>query len=172
MSVTPAGTGFGAATGFALGRDQGEARWFNGALIIVKAGAETTDGRYAAVEFRAAKGFAAPLHTHRDEDEVFLVLDGNVRLQLDDAIIEGEPGTLVYSTRGTRHSFHIDSDEARLLLSFGPAGVERFFREGSVPARSLELPRSDEKLPDRQTIMEIATRYGQQFVGPPLPPKD
>jgi hypothetical protein len=41
-----------------------------------------------------------------------------------------------------------------------------------VPARSLDLPPPDEKLPDRQTVMEIATRYGQEFVGPPLPPKD
>lgn len=157
--------------GYALGPGDGEAFWFNGALLLVKATAEQTGGRFAAVEFVAPKGFAAPLHIHRDDDEFFLVLSGEVRFQLGEEVIEGVPGSLVYGPRGVRHSFHIDSDEGRVLLLFGPAGVEGFFREGGKPARSRGLPPADEQFPDREALMEIAKRYGQDFVGPPLPPK-
>ena len=65
-----------------------------------------------------------------------------------------------------------NSAEARLLLFFGPAGVEGFFREGGKPAGSFGLPPTDEQFLDRQALMEIDSRYDQEFVGPPLPPKD
>jgi quercetin dioxygenase-like cupin family protein len=159
-------------SGYALGPDEGEASWFEGALLLVKATGEQTEGRFAAVEFVAPKGFAAPLHVHRDDDEFFLVLAGEVRFQLGDAVIEGVPGSLVYGPREVRHSFAIDSEEARVLLLFGPAGVEGFFREGGKPARSRGLPPSDEQSQGIEVMSEIAGRYGQRFVGPPLPPKD
>jgi quercetin dioxygenase-like cupin family protein len=157
--------------GYALGPDDGEARWFNGALLRVKATAEQTNGRFAAIEFVAPKGFGAPLHKHRDDDEFFLVLEGNVRFQLGESVTEGVRGSLVYGPRGIGHSFHVDSPEARLLLFFGPAGVEGFFRDASKPARSHGLPPANEQFPPREALMEIAARYGQEFVGPPLPPK-
>jgi len=69
------------------------------------------------------------------------------------------------------HAFHVDSAEARLLLLFGPAGVEGFFREGGKPARSLGLPPAGEEFLDKQALTEIARRYNQEFIGPPLPPK-
>jgi hypothetical protein len=55
-------------------------------------------------------------------------------------VIEAVAGSLVYGPRDVAHAFHVDSAEARLLLIFGPAGVEGFFREGGKPARSLGLP--------------------------------
>ncbi len=52
------------------------------------------------------------------------------------------------------------------------AGVEGFFREGGKPARSRQLPPADEQFLDKQALTEIAGRYDQEFIGPPLPPKD
>src|SRR5919201_5032445 len=121
--------------GYALGPDDGEALWFNGALLLVKATAEQAEGRFAAIEFVAPKGVAAPLHVHRDEDEFFLVLAGEVRLQLGEAVIEGSPGSLFYGPRKVGHSFCVDSPEARLLLLFGPAGVGGVLREGGGGGR-------------------------------------
>jgi len=34
------------------------------------------------------------------------------------------------------------------------------------------LPPADKQFLDKQALMEIASRYNQEFVGPPLPPKD
>jgi quercetin dioxygenase-like cupin family protein len=158
--------------GYGLGPGEGEALWFNGALGLVKASGVQTDGRFAAVEFLAPKGFLSPLHIHRAEDEFFLVLSGEVRVKHGDDVMEAVAGSLVYGPRNVAHAFRVDSAEARLLLFFGPAGVERFFREGGKPARSPGLPPADEQFLDKQALKAVASRYDQEFVGPPLPPKD
>jgi hypothetical protein len=53
----------------------------------------------------------------------------------------------MYSPRGVGHSFRVDSSEARLLLFFGPAGVENFFREIATPARELTQPPGTSQFP-------------------------
>lgn len=158
--------------GSAGGSDEGEALWFNGGLAVLRATGEETDGRYTLMELLAPKGFGSPLHIHRREDEFFVVLSGEVRVQHGEAVIEAVAGSIVYGPRDVAHAFRVDSPEARLLLFFGPAGVEGFFREGGKPARSRSLPPEDETFPDRQALKEIAGRYEQEFIGPPLPPRD
>lgn len=160
------------ADGYAVGSEEGEAVWFNGGLVLLKATGAETRGTFGAIELRARKGFASPLHVHQNDDEIFVVLSGEVRFQLGEVVTEAVEGSLVYGPRDVGHSFHVDSPEARLLLIFGPAGTEGFFREAGKPAPSVHLPPMDEKFLDREALMEIAGRYHQQFVGPPLPPKD
>jgi quercetin dioxygenase-like cupin family protein len=155
---------------YALGPDEGEALWFNGALGILRATAEQTEGRFAAFELRPRKGFASPLHSHANEDEFFVILQGRVRLQHGDEIIDGEPGSFVYTPRDVGHAFHVDSDDARLLLFFGPAGVEGFFRGVATPARSFGFPPPDEPVPAMEQVIELMTKHGQTVLGPPLPP--
>jgi quercetin dioxygenase-like cupin family protein len=162
----------GASGGYAWGPGEGEALWFNGGLGVLRATGDQTQGRYAVMELLAPKGFASPLHIHRREDELFVVLSGEVRVQHGEAVIEAVAGSVVYGPRDVAHAFHVDSAEARLLLFFGPAGVEGFFREGGKPAGSLGLPPADEQFLDKQALKEIASRHDQEFVGPPLPPKD
>ena len=158
--------------GYGLAPGEGEALWFNGGLGVLKATAELTQGRFAAVELLAPKGFASPLHIHRDEDEFFVVLSGEVRVRHGEVVIEAVAGSLAYGPRGVPHAFHVDSAEARLLLLFGPGGVEGFFREGGKPARSRGLPPPGEQFLDKQALKEIGIRYHQEFIGPPLAPKD
>ena len=162
----------GASGGFARGPGEGEALWFNGGRGVLRATGDQTQGRYAVMELLAPKGFASPLHIHRREDELFVVLSGEVRVQHGEAVIEAVAGSVVYGPRDVAHAFHVDSGEARLLLFLGPAGVEGFFREGGKPAGSLRLPPPNEQFLDKQALKVIASRYDQEFVGPPLPPKD
>ena len=101
---------------YSLGPDDGEILWFNGALGLLRATADQTEGRFAAFELRPPKGFASPLHSHKSEDEFFLVLSGDVRLQHGDDVVEGVAGSFIYTPRGIGHSFHVDSDDARPSL--------------------------------------------------------
>ena len=156
--------------GYALASDEGEAIWFNGGLCIVKASGPETNGRLAAVEFRVPAGFAAPLHVHHHDDEIFLVLSGDVRFRLGEDVVEASAGSLVYGPREIGHSFTVDT-EARLLLLFAPAGTEMFFREAGKPARWLGQPPADEPLIDRETLIKLAAGHGQDIIGPPLGPK-
>src|SRR5438093_8504429 len=165
MSI-PGTTGdFGSRAG------EDEALWFNGGLSVLKATGDQTEGRYTVLHLLAPKGFASPLHVHRREDQFFVVLSGEVRVQHGESLIEAVAGSVVYGPRDVAHAFHVDSAEARLLLFFGPAGAEGFFREGGKRAGYLGLPPADEKFLDKEALKEIASRYDQEFVGPPLPPK-
>ncbi len=166
MSIPSAGGGYG------LGPGQGEALWFNRGLGLLKATADLTAGHFTVLELLAPNGFASPLHIHHDEDEFFVVLSGDVRVRHGDAVIEAVSGSVVYGPRDVAHAFRVDSTEARLLLFFGPAGVEGFFRDGGKPAGFVGLPPADEQFLDKDVLKEIGARYNQEFVGPPLPPKD
>jgi mannose-6-phosphate isomerase-like protein (cupin superfamily) len=85
---------------YALGPDDGEALWFVGALGLLRATADQTGGRFAAVELRPPKGFATPLHVHKNEDEFFVVLSGEVRFQTGDDLVHGVAGSFVYGPAG------------------------------------------------------------------------
>jgi quercetin dioxygenase-like cupin family protein len=157
--------------GFITGPQQGEALWFRGALVLLKATAQQTQGRYAVTEWRAPKGLAAPLHVHANDDELFLVLDGEVRLQLGDDVVQATAGSVAYGPRGVAHSFHVDSQHAHLLVVFGPGGTEGLCREGGNPARAPAMPPADEHYLDAAALAAIGERYGQTIVGPPLLPR-
>src|SRR5438034_5402753 len=113
--------------GYGSGTEGGEALWFNGGLGVLRVTGDQTDGRYALMELLAPKGFASPLHIHRREDEFFLVLSGEVRVQHGEAVIEAVAGSVVYGPRDVAHAFHVDSAEARLRRS-----EERRVGEGSA----------------------------------------
>src|SRR5947208_15802550 len=63
--------------GYGLAPGEGEALWFNGGLGVLRATGDQTEGRFAVMELLAPKGFASPLHIHRKEDELFVVLSGS-----------------------------------------------------------------------------------------------
>ena len=157
--------------GYGLGPGDGEALWFNRGFALLKATGDQTDGRFTALELLAPRGFASPLHIHRAEDEFFVVLSGEVRVRHGDAVMEAVAGSIVYGPRDVPHAFYVDSAEARLLLFFGPAGVEGFFRDAGKPAGFRGLPPAAEEFLDKEALKAIGSRYNQEFVGPPLAPK-
>src|SRR5437763_3711265 len=106
--------------GQGVGPGQGEALWFNGALAVLRATGGQTEGRYAVLELLAPKGFASPLHIHRREDEFFVVLSGEVRVQHGDAVMEAVAGTIVFGPRGIAYAFHVDSARPGFCCSSDP----------------------------------------------------
>lgn len=60
-------------------------------------------------------------HSHAEEDELFLVLEGTLRMELRDRIIELEPGQLLVVPRGVEHR-PVAEGEVHVLL-FEPAGT-------------------------------------------------
>jgi hypothetical protein len=69
---------------------------------------------------------------------------------------------------GLPHSFRVDSDTARVLVLSTPAGIERFVRDGSVPATARTLPAADTPRPDPAELEQILRRHEQINLGPPL----
>src|SRR2546421_1254396 len=130
--------------GYVLHPDEGEAHasFVGGASLVIKAAADQTGGKFAAVEFWGPKGFGSPIHVHRDDDEFFVVLEGEVRFRLGDEDVDVGPRSFVYGPSGIAHGFTMNSDTARVLLFFGPAGVEEFFREAAAYVATVPPRRS------------------------------
>jgi mannose-6-phosphate isomerase-like protein (cupin superfamily) len=60
-------------------------------------------------------------HSHPEEDELFLVIEGRMRMRLRDGEVELEPGELIIIPRGTEHL--PEADEEALVLLFEPSGT-------------------------------------------------
>jgi quercetin dioxygenase-like cupin family protein len=106
-----------------------------------------------------------PSHIHRNEDETFYVLDGTPTFRLGDERIVAGPGDFVNVPRGALHCFRNLSDEPmRMILTFTPAGIERFFEETLERAHDVTLPCPDNVAEVTARYVEAAPRYGMEFV--------
>lgn len=152
---------------FAIGPDDGEALWFLGELMTVKASAESTGGRLTVLETRAPKGPASPLHVHRGMAEWWYVLEGELHVWADGTVVEAPAGSFVYGPPDVPHTFSVVSDEARFLLGTDPAGFEAFVRACAQPAQSRSLPPADAPVPDPGRLAALAAEHGIEVLGPP-----
>jgi mannose-6-phosphate isomerase-like protein (cupin superfamily) len=55
------------------------------------------------------------------EDEVYLVIEGRARLRVDDIEQDVVPGTVLFVSATTEHSFFDVTEDLTLLAMFGPA---------------------------------------------------
>jgi quercetin dioxygenase-like cupin family protein len=111
--------------------DEGKSVQFGGTGAIYKLLGEQTNGTLALVEHTVVPNtLAAPPHTHRDEDEISYVLEGELTIQVGEQLIQAPVGTLVMKPRGIQHCFwNAGSARARLLEIITPAGLEQYFEE-------------------------------------------
>ncbi len=145
----------------------GEARWFLGSLVTIKSSAATTGGTVTVTENLSTRGLGSPLHVHRDEDEWFYVMEGELTFWVGGEVIEAPAGSFVYGPRGIPHTFVVSSPEARFLLVTEPGGFEGFVRALSVPAEALTLPPASVEAPAPEVMMATAAEYGLEILGPP-----
>ena len=141
--------------------------WYNGALMTFLATGADTQGRFALIEMVGRKGNAPPPHVHHREDEIFYVLEGELAVSVGHRTMKAVPGTMVFLPRNVQHSFTVESEQARMLVLLTPAGFEGWFKEFSVPPPAMTLPPATEvAYGDVQRMLEVAPRYGLEFVLP------
>ena len=153
---------------FVLGPDDGEATWFLGTRMTVKATAQTTGGAFGLVDVRLAAGFSPPLHIHHRGDSSFWILEGTLTVVCDGQTSRVGPGSFVYLPRGRPHTFRVDEGPARLLELVQPGGHEGFYLEGGRPALDDTIPEFDPR--DLERVRALYAKYGLEDAGPPLPP--
>jgi quercetin dioxygenase-like cupin family protein len=151
----------------AHGPQEGEALWFLGTLVTLKASAGTTAGRVAIMENLAPRGAGSPLHVHHREDEWFYVIEGELTFWVGGEVIEAPAGSFVYGPRDVPHTFVVSSEQARFLLVTEPGGFEDFMRTLAEPAAELRIPPPPTEPPDVARMAEIAAEYGLEILGPP-----
>ncbi|MBV9093588.1 MAG: cupin domain-containing protein [Streptosporangiaceae bacterium] len=124
-----------------------------GAVLMLSG--NQTAGRLSVLEHPLApRALGSPVHTHRNEDEYSVVLEGVVGAQIAEQVIEAGPGAVLVKPRGVPHAFWNPSDQpARLLELISPAGFEQYF---TGLADILSGPGA----PDAGQLAALADRYG------------
>src|SRR5436309_1483662 len=151
------------------GPGEGERLWFLGTLATIRVPGEAVDGRFALIEFLFPRNASPPLHTH-PQDESYIVLDGQLTVRAGANRFELEAEGIGVVPAGVAHTFRVDSDTARVLVLSTPAGIERFVRDGSVPATSPTLPPPDTPRPTLERLEQIFRTHSQVNLGAPLVP--
>ncbi|MGZ4232080.1 MAG: quercetin 2,3-dioxygenase [Solirubrobacteraceae bacterium] len=148
--------------------DRGEARWYGNSLWEFLVPNEVTGGKLSVFQATMPEGFGPPRHIHTREDEVFLVVDGEVCFDIDGQMRIAGPGAAMYMPRGVPHTFRIQSPRARLLGVMAPGAFEELFRNLSVPAGERTLPMPGSVPFDVPAVMAEQERLGTLVVGPPM----
>jgi mannose-6-phosphate isomerase-like protein (cupin superfamily) len=139
-----------------------QARWWFGALAVIKADAAGTNGQLSIVEMTEPPGAEAPLHVHHREDESFYVLEGSVTLRVGDETVELGPGEFAFGPRDVPHRYTVGPDGCRMLFILTPGGFEKLVVEMSRPAESLTLPPPAE--PDFEHVARAAAANGCELL--------
>jgi mannose-6-phosphate isomerase-like protein (cupin superfamily) len=71
--------------------------------------------------FKLERNFRVPFgHTHNEQEEVYILLDGSARLKLDEEIVELEPWDAVRISKETMRNLEGGQDGATVLLFGAP----------------------------------------------------
>ena len=151
---------------YILGSEEGEALWFSGVPLTIKATAEQTGGEFFLMEEFASRGTATPLHVHPQDDESFYILEGELTFYLEDGQpIPASAGSFFHIPKGYfPHAFRVTSETARFLVRTTPEH-EHFIRAASEPAQSRTIP-TQEPL-DMEKVRAAAAEHGVEILGPP-----
>ena len=143
--------------------------WFFNALVTVRVSCEEGSDGISVMETLAPRGDSPPLHVHRAEDEIFHVLEGEVRFRVADKELWVRAGETVLAPKGVPHTYLVESERGRWLVVTARGNHERFVRSLSRPAERSELPEPSPPTPDQREALAAAGReHGLEIVGPPL----
>ena len=144
-----------------------ERYWFLGTLQVLKVDPVAVGGRFSLVDALFPHHASPPMHTH-PQDETFIVVEGHLTAQAGDERFDIGPGDVAAFPGGTAHSFVVRSESARVFILSTPAGIERLFVEGGVPATADTLPPPDTPRPAAGEMERVFRDTGVENVGPPL----
>ncbi|MFL6452291.1 MAG: cupin domain-containing protein [Bryobacteraceae bacterium] len=146
--------------------ETGPAFWGPGDRYTFLITGEQTGGAYFVMEALVPPGGGPPPHIHRNEDETFYIVDGECSITIDDMTVEAKRGDFINIPRGVVHCFRNNgSVPARMIVTFTPSGMERFFAETLEPAvdRHTAPPQNQSAVASR--YVTAAAKYGLEFAG-------
>jgi quercetin dioxygenase-like cupin family protein len=135
-----------------------------GGLIKIHADSTETGGQFALVELKGASGGEPPLHVHRNEDELFYVLEGYLKVVRGNEEFTLSAGQSVFLPRNVPHTFKIVSGYARFLNYITPGGFEAYFRDMGQLVGEDGTPRGPEAQISTAELIRLAGRYSITFM--------
>ena len=125
---------------------------------VHKISSEVTDGQLAVIEHTLPpRHLAAPLHRHAREDEISVVLAGEMGVLLGDQVVTAGVGSYVIKRRGQWHTaWNAGPGELRFMELIVPGGIEDCFAR-LTPMLSATVA------PPRDVLARVAAEYGIEF---------
>jgi len=144
--------------------------WFLNTRVAIRVSSRDGSDGISVLEHRAAFGDSPPLHIHHEEDEIFHVLEGEVRYQVENASHVARAGDTVIAPKGIPHTYRVESRDGARMLTITHGRFEEFVRAFGRPAENEGMPvPSGPPTPDQAEALALAClRFGIELVGPPL----
>jgi quercetin dioxygenase-like cupin family protein len=147
-----------------------ESLWFLNTWVTIRRPSAAGDDGVSIIEHRMPYGDSPPMHVHHDEDEIFHVLEGRVRLRVGERELVAGPGQTFVAPRGLPHGYRVESPcGARCLTITTGAGFETMLRAASRPAAASMLPPQAAPTPEQvEALGRLCAANGIDLVGPPM----
>lgn len=156
----------GAPEAFFLTRGEGEHAMLFTDLFTVLLSGDETGGQFGVFTMEAPKGRLIPAHTHHDTHETFYVVEGRVRVHVQDR--DGTkksrllaPGDFGFVPAGLAHAYQVE--EPARMLGVATGGFERFFQQMGTPT---DHPTPDQPpfIPDFPRMQAAARAHTMDFL--------
>jgi quercetin dioxygenase-like cupin family protein len=133
--------------------------------LFVRMPPAASGGEFCFIETINAPGAGPPRHRHR-EAEIFRVLEGRYLYEMDGRRFYAEAGDMVSIPGGAEHGFvNVTDKPARQYILMAPAlDAEAFFTELAATMRN--------GIPDQALLNAFGSKWGVEFLGPPLNLRD
>ncbi|KAM0754371.1 RmlC-like cupin [Meredithblackwellia eburnea MCA 4105] len=134
-------------TSYVLEAEQGESIFIPGANNITRilVSGNQTDNIFAVVGTRGGHTTPVPPHHHKEAHDVFLCLQGKVKVWCGSECRLLEQGDFASVPPGNTHSFQIVSNHSEFTGIIVPGGWEKFFSQIGEPYDGPLWPSSDER---------------------------
>ena len=137
---------------------KGEGRKLNilGDQQLIKLTGKDTDGKFTVILQDNPPNTQIPMHVHKNEDELYRVIEGEVEFTVDGKTTLLNGGDSIFLPRNIPHTWKVvGTNNATVDLTIFPSGLETMFEElNNLPAGP----------PDFLKVGEICGRYGIDFV--------
>ena len=126
-------------------------------FVTIYAEAPDTGGVYGLLVGEIPQYSGPPPHTHSEEDEAFLVLEGHMHAWVGGEFLDAPKDTFFFLPRGQVHWFQaVGEGVTRVACIVSPGGHEDMFRRIGQPAQSLDMPPPLDAFPAKTVISEAA----------------
>jgi mannose-6-phosphate isomerase-like protein (cupin superfamily) len=135
----------------------------DGEEVFFKVTGDQTDGLFDHFEIRVGYLQGFPLHMHLEQHETFYVVEGELRLQVGERMVDAKAGDFLFIPKGVVHTYvNLKQERARAVGVLTPGGFDKFVEEMAAYQASVHGK------PDPARVAEIAAKHKQKQVGPPL----
>lgn len=129
-------------------------------VTVLIDGADTNQS-YTIMEACLPPNAGPPPHVHQREDETISVLSGEITFFLGDTTKLMKKGDFIFAPRGIPHHFkNTGNEEAILLETASPAGIENFFEAVGLMLPNRKTPPLPVTTDDIRRMIAIAPSFG------------